>query len=60
MNTINYSEKLVVITDEIYNLIDKNPQLFNDMAFLKDIYNRVSDEKKEGLNYVFKIKWWLL
>jgi hypothetical protein len=60
VNTINYSEKLVVITDEIYNLIDKNPQLFNDMAFLKDIYNRVSDEKKEGLNYVFKIKWWLL
>ena len=35
-----FGEKLVPILDNIYDLIDKNPQLFNDMAFLKDIYDR--------------------
>jgi hypothetical protein len=40
VNAVMYGEKLINITNDIYDLIDKNPQLFNDMAFLKDIYNR--------------------
>lgn len=40
INPIPYGEKLVAIINDIYDIIDKNPQLFNDMAFIKDIYNR--------------------
>jgi len=40
INPIPFGEKLIAITDNIYDIIDKNPQLFNDLGFIKDIYNR--------------------
>lgn len=36
--------KLLNLVVDICDIIDNNPKIFNDLGFIKDIYNRVADK----------------